>query len=77
MSFQIDIEDEQALRAVFKRLKKTCANRLMDGMCQIGKAVVAACKIHHEAVRKTHAVSFRRHVRPALKVSEGDAWHFR
>jgi hypothetical protein len=77
MSFQIDIEDEQALRTVFKCLKKTCANGLMRGVRQIGKAVVAAREIHHEAVRKRHAIAFRRHVGPALKVGEGNAGHFR
>jgi len=73
MTFQIDIEDEQALRAVFECLKKTCPNGLMRGMRQIGKAVVAAGEIHHEAVSESHAIAFRRYVWPALKVGEGNA----
>jgi hypothetical protein len=59
MSFQIDIEDEQALRTVFECIKKTCPNGLMRGMRQISKAVVAAREIHHEAIGESHAIAFR------------------
>jgi hypothetical protein len=59
MSFQIDIEHEQALSAVFECIEKTCPNGLMRGVRQVGEAVVAAREIHHEAVGERHAIAFR------------------
>jgi len=50
MSVQIDIENEQALRATFKCFKKTCPDSLMRGMREISEAIVAAREVHHEAV---------------------------
>jgi len=77
MIVQSHIEDEQPANAAFQRFDEPRADCAMRRMRKVGKARVAALKVHHEAIAEVHAVAFRRDVRSALEVRERNAWNFR
>nr|WP_235994022.1 hypothetical protein [Paraburkholderia solitsugae] len=77
MIVQIDIEDEQSMNAAFQCFDESRTDRAMGRMREVGKALVAAREIHHEAIGETQTISLRRDVGPALEVRECDVRYLR